>query len=213
MTAFLLLGLCTILIAAGLWFFGIRGPVMTMAAAALMFGCAGYVLQGSPGLAGSPRESAERPPPMALAGARQTLLGQFDPSDNWLNMADALSSRGRTEDAARLLSAQVERHPGDFKLWIGLGNALADHAQTLSPAARLAFRRASALAPGHPAPAFFLGLAEARSGNPEAARRIWIEILKAAPADASWRPMVEQGVIATGGSVPPPPASKGQAGS
>lgn len=205
MIAFLLVGGLIALLTTALWLAGVRGPVLTMAAAVMMLGGAGYALQGRPGLGGSPRAATDRPAPMPLTGARQALLGQFDASDNWLNMADALSSRGKPDEAARLLSAQVERHPGDFKLWIGLGNALADHAQTLSPAARLAYRRAAELAPDHPAPLFFLGLAEARSGKPEEARRLWASILRAAPRDASWRPIVEQGLVAIGGSASPPP--------
>ena len=60
----------------------------------------------------------------------------------------------------------------------------------------MAYERAAELAPGHPAPLFFLGLAEARSGNPKEAARLWREILANAPADASWRPLVENGLLA-----------------
>lgn len=207
------IALTALVLVAALRLAGVRGPVLTMSGAALLFGCAGYALEGNPALSGAPREGQAAGAPMSLVGARQALLGQFDYSDNWLNMADALASRGNSEDAARLLASQVDKHPGDFKLWIGLGNALADHSKTLSPAARLAFRRAQELAPTHPAPGFFLGLAEARSGNPEAAARLWRAILKDAPADAGWRPMVEQGLEAIGGSDVPPPTDKGQAGS
>ncbi|HEX6218585.1 MAG TPA: tetratricopeptide repeat protein, partial [Sphingomicrobium sp.] len=141
------------------------------------------------------------------------MMGQFDYADTWLNMADALASRGRTEDAARLLQAQVARHPRDYKLWVGLGNALTDHARTITPASRLAFARAGELAPGYPAPRFFLGLAEARSGNPEEAVRLWREVLADAPPNASWRPLVEEGLnLMTRGEAPPPPAGN-QAGS
>lgn len=213
MTGFLIPAVLGLLTIAAMRLGGVRGPVLTMAAAAVLFGCAGYALQGTPDLVGAPREGPGREAPLPLTGARQALLGQFDPSDNWLNIADALESRGKTKDAAELLAAQVERNPGEFKLWIGLGNALADHAQTLSPAARLAYRRAAELAPGHPAPPFFLGLAEARSGNPAEARRLWSEILRSAPANASWRPMVEQGLNAIGGSEAPPPTTTPQAGS
>jgi len=178
-----------------LWLLRLRGPLLTLAAAAIAFGCAGYALQGRPDLGGSPRAAAERPPPMPLTDARHALTGQFDYADSWLNLADALASRGRTEDAARLLQSQVARHPGDYKLWIGLGNALADHSRTLSPAARFAFGRAAELAPGHPAPPFFLGLAEARSGNPQEAARLWREILAGAPANASWRPLIENSLL------------------
>lgn len=209
------LGLIALLALALLWLFKLRGPLLMLAAAAVAFGCAGYALQGSPGLGGAPRATAQRPAPMSVAGARHALMGQFDYSDNWLNMADALASRGNTEDAVNLLRAQIVRRPNDYKMWVGLGNALADHSRTLSPAARFAYRRAMELAPGYPAPPFFLGLAEARSGNTEEAVRLWREILANAPANAGWRPMVEDGLLLlTGGAADqPPPLAKVQAGS
>jgi len=196
-----------------LWLLKLRGPMITLAAAAIAFGCAGYALQGRPNLEGSSREASGRQPPIPLAEARHALTGQFDYADSWLSLADALASRGRTEDAARLLQAQVDRHPGDYKLWIGLGNALADHSRTLSPAARFAFERAAALAPGHPAPPFFLGLAEARSGNSREAARLWREILADAPANASWRPLVENGLLAISAGAAEPAPPQVQAGS
>jgi cytochrome c-type biogenesis protein CcmH len=214
-SGFLSLGLLALICVALLWAMNLRGPILTLALAALAFGCAGYALQGSPGLAGRPRESAERNPPMPLTGARHAMMGQFDYADTWLNMADALASRGNTEDAAKLLQAQVARHPRDYKLWVGLGNALTDHARTITPAARLAYARSAELAPGSPAPRFFLGLAEARFGNHEEAVRLWREILANAPANASWRPMVEDGLLlmSGGATAPPPPPAKDQAGS
>lgn len=191
---YLALGLLALLALALLWLLKLRGPVLTLAGAAIAFGCAGYAVQGSPAVGSAPRAASERAPPLPLTGARHAMMGQFDYADTWLNIADALASRGNTEDAARLLQAQVARHPRDYKLWVGLGNALTDHARTLTPAARLAYGRAAELAPGYPAPKFFLGLAEARSGNPEEALRLWREILATAPAGASWRPMIEEGV-------------------
>jgi len=90
---------------------------------------------------------------------------------------------------------------------------LTDHARTITPAGRLAFERAAELAPGYPAPPFFLGLAEARSGNPEAAVRLWRQILADAPANASWRPMVEDGLLLMSGGAAAPPPARPQAGS
>jgi cytochrome c-type biogenesis protein CcmH/NrfG len=209
------LGLLAMVTLALLWLLKLRGPLLTFAGAAVAIGCAGYALQGSPDMPGVPRTTSERAPPMSVAGARHALMGQFDYSDSWLNMADALSSRGNTQDAVNLLRTQVARHPGDYKLWVGLGNALFDHSRTLSPAARFAYERAGQLAPGYPAPPFFLGLAEARSGNPEEAVRLWRKILADAPADASWRPMVEDGLLVmTGGATTKlPPPARAQAGS
>lgn len=197
-----------------LWLMKLRGSIWTLCAAALAFGCAGYALQGSPELSGQPRAAAKREAPLPLTGARQAMMGQFDYADTWLNMADALASRGNTEDAAKLLQVQVARHPRDYKLWVGFGNALTDHARTITPAARLAYERAAELAPGYPAPPFFLGLAEARSGNPQEAVRLWREILADAPPNASWRPLIEEGIalMVQGTTAPPPPAAN-QAGS
>lgn len=213
MSGYLALALLVVVAVALLWAMKLRGSMLTLVGAALAFGSAGYALQGSPGLEGQPRAAGKRQPPMPLTGARQAMTGRFDYADTWLNMADALASRGNTLDAAKLLQSQAERHPRDYKLWIGLGNALTDHARTITPAGRLAFERAAELAPGYPAPPFFLGLAEARSGNTEAAVRLWQEILANAPANASWRPMVEDGLLLIRGGTAPPPPKQPQSGS
>ena len=98
-------------------------------------------------------------------------------------------------DAARLLgSAGARASADDYKLWVGLGNALVDHAGTLTPAARLAFARA-ARARARLSRAAFLPRAGAKP-VPAIRRRRCVcgsEILANAPADASWRPMVEDG--------------------
>jgi cytochrome c-type biogenesis protein CcmH len=117
-------------------------------------------------------------------------------------MSEALARDGEAEDAVGILQNAVRRYPGDPQLWIGLGNALVDHAHGMTPAAELAYRRAEQAAPGHPAAPFFYGLALARSGDRDGALAQWRRILTKAPADAEWRPMVEQGVTAL--STPPP---------
>jgi cytochrome c-type biogenesis protein CcmH len=179
-----------------LWLLKLRGPILTLAAAALMVGAAGYALQGRPSLAGSPHRAEDRPPPLPLTVARKALMGQFTAADTWMTISESFASRGQTQDAVGVMNSAVRARPTDYAMWVGLGNALADHAGTLTPAARFAFARAAKLAPGHPAPLFFLGLAEARSGEPEQALTRWRAILASAPADASWRPLVEDAVLA-----------------
>ena len=187
-----------------LWLMKLRGPLLTLAATAIAFGCAGYAWQGRPDLAGVPRAAGQRAAPLSLAGARVTLMGQFDNADSWLIMSDNFAARGNGMDAVGILRSAVREHPRNLKLWVGLGNALVEHGSGLNPAARLAFANAAALAPLHPAPPFFLGLAEARSGNVDEAVRLWREILATAPADASWRPLVEDGLRAVVGAPAPP---------
>ncbi len=173
---------------------GLRGSWFTLTASALLLGAAGYALQGRPGLAGSPRAGIDPPLPVSLVTARNTLIGQFNQSSHWLIIADSFAARGNSRDAVGILQSAIRAHPRDYALWLGLGNALADHARTLTPAARLAFARSAALAPNSPAPGYFLGLAMLRSGDPDGALAQWNGILAKAPPNASWRPMVEDGI-------------------
>jgi cytochrome c-type biogenesis protein CcmH/NrfG len=105
------------------------------------------------------------------------------------------------------LQNAVGKYPGNAQLWIGLGNALVDHAGGLTPASEFAFQRAAELAPGHPAPPFFMGLALARSGDRDGALALWRGVLADAPANAEWRPVVEDAVAAL--QAPPSPQAKG----
>ncbi len=182
-----------------LWSLKLRGALFTLAAAALMIGAAGYALQGQPSLPGSPDIVSDRAPPVPLTAARKALLGQFTAADTWMTISEGYASRGRSADAVGVMNSAVRARPADFAMWVGLGNALSDHARTLTPSAQFAFARAAELAPGHPAPAFFLGLAEARSGRPDQALKRWRWILAQAPAKASWRPLVEDAVLAASG--------------
>ena len=192
-----------------LWALRVRGPMMHLSVAALLFGSAGYAFLGQPELPSSPRSAEQGKPPIPLTNLRHSFFGQFTPTEHWLIMSDSLASRGRTQEAAGILQSAVREHPGDPALWIGLGNALADHAGTLTPASELAFRRAQELAPHYPAPRFFYGLALARSGDPKDALILWRKILAEAPADASWRPFVEDAVAALEGPRRPPQAATG----
>jgi cytochrome c-type biogenesis protein CcmH len=183
-------------VAGFLWLLRVRGAMLQLAGAALLLGAAGYAVQGHPGLAGAPRSSEQGTPPIPLTKLRHAFFGTFGPTEHWLVISESYASRGQTEDAAKALSAAVHEHPGDPVLWVGLGNALTDHAGTLTPASQLAFSRAAELAPGHPAPPFFLGLALVRSGDPQDGVALWKKILADAPADASWRPLVEDAIRA-----------------
>jgi cytochrome c-type biogenesis protein CcmH len=186
---------------AALWGLGVRGGLLKAAAAALLVGASGYVLQGRPGLQGAPAIGSEGRDVLPLTEARHAFYGNFTLAESWLRISEALARSGNTEDAVGILQNAVRRYPGDPQLWIGLGNALVDHAHGLTPPAEFAYRRAAELSPGYPAPPFFYGLALARSGDRQSAAALWQQILAKAPSDASWRPLIEQGVAAL--SAPP----------
>jgi cytochrome c-type biogenesis protein CcmH len=181
---------------AALWLLGVRGGLAKAAAAALFLGAAGYALQGNPDLPGADAESSDQREVLPLTEARHAFFGRFTAAETWLTMSEALARRGNAADSVGILQNAVGKYPGDPQLWIGLGNVLVDHAHGLTPPAELAYRRAAEVAPGTPAPAFFYGLALARSGDPQAAVAMWKQVLAMAPKDASWRPLVEQGVAA-----------------
>lgn len=158
-------------------------------AAAIMLGLAGYVLAGSPGVAGAPVVSPE-PEGFGeeLGDPRGLLSGGTVDAAQWLGMADGLMRGGRTASAARLLQEGLRRHPEDIDLWVGFGNALVAHSGgMMTPASAMAFDRAAAIDPTHPAPPFFAGLALAQGNDLEGARVVWQQLLDRTPPDAPWR--------------------------
>ena len=200
----------TLLLAAAaglLRLLGGRGALLQIALAGLMLGAAGYALQGRPGLAAARARGAgeELGPP--LSGLRHAFFGSFSASERWLIIAESYARRGKTADSVNLLKNALGDYPGDPQLWIGLGNALVEHAGVLTPPAEFAYRRAAEVAPGHPAPAYFLGLAHVRSGERDPALALWRATLAAAPADAGWRPLVEDSVAALESTGRRPPLS------
>jgi len=187
-----------------LWLMRVRQGLLTAGLAALMLGASGYALQGRPTLAASPAKGSDEREVQALTEARHAFFGTFSPEESWLRISEALGTHGNTEDAVNILQNAVRRYPTDAQLWIGLGNALVDHAHGLTPPAEYAYRRAAELLPGHPAPRFFHDLALARSGGEEAAFRDLVALVREYP-DASWRPMVAQLALAIAlGSDHPP---------
>ena len=194
MMGWLILLLLVLACISGLALLGVRGGLLTAAMAALLFGAAGYALQGRPGVADAPAADSEGRRLVPLTAARHAFFGDFSPEERWLLISEAYARVGDTENAVGIMTNAVGKYPGSPHLWIGLANALVDHAGGLTPPAELAYRRAAELSPGYPAPPFFYGLALARSGDPQAAVAIWKNILATAPKDASWRPLIELGI-------------------
>ena len=197
-----------VLTGAGLWWAGrLRGAALQVTLAALLLGGAGYALQGRPDLPGTPREGAPRQALLPLTEPRQAMLGTFTAGASFLTIADSFTRRGKTEEALATINAGLRAHPDSLVLRIGLANALVDHAGMITPASRLAFEQARTLAPRHPAPPFFEGLALARSGEREEGLALFRQALALTPAGTSYRPMIEQGVTVLS-AVPETPATK-----
>ncbi|MCR5872294.1 MULTISPECIES: tetratricopeptide repeat protein [unclassified Sphingomonas] len=188
-TAFGLLGL-----------FGAPRALWSFGAAALMLGATGYALQAKPGLAGAPAASKKAAVDdegvARMRELRGAMFGRFTSLDTAFFPADALIRTGNPDSAARMMLGAVRQEPQNAALWTWLGMTLVEADQgTMSPAAGLAFRRATTLAPGHPGPFFFYGMAQARAGQPEAAVPLLQRAYQFAPERAEYRADIARALI------------------
>lgn len=157
--------------------------------AALLVGLAGYAFQGRTGLAGSPaasRAAVALPPAMSIPLADE-FFGRFNVASSWLVIANSFLERGNSGEAVATLASATRAAPRNAQLWIAYANAVRIHSGgRISPASRLAFERGAILAPDHPGPAFFFGLAVLQTGDLEGALVVWKTLLAQAPAEARW---------------------------
>jgi cytochrome c-type biogenesis protein CcmH len=164
-------------------------------AAALLFGVSGYALQGHPGLAGAPQAPVENTKlaDQTLIQERQKMGSAFGQGQSWLILADALTRQGQFGAASEILRKAIAKSPNDADLWVALGNTLVGHTEgVMTPAAQYAFQKAANIAPDHPGPPFFMGLALAQAGRLAEARALWAQLLARSPADAPYRTDLQQ---------------------
>lgn len=162
----------------------------TLLGAALLFGLAGYATQGSPDLGAAPGRVTETPAETGelVVATRRSFYDPASLPSRFLITSDAYARRGDQQRAAAFAESAVRENPRDSEAWTALGIALSEHAAgQLPPAALHAFDQARSISPDAPAPAFFLGLAWLRNGEPARTRALWAAILAQAPADAPWR--------------------------
>lgn len=189
------LGLITFAVMGGLWLLGLPRLVWSTVGAALMLGCAGYALQGRPGLAdAAPKpqtQSIETAPELiALRGA---MWGKYTEEAAYEVAFDALLKVGDSANAVKLAIGGVTKFPNSAELWTDLGSALVTHdGGNMSPTARFAFDRAIAIAPQHPAPRFFKGLGHVQSGQFAEGRADWVKALALTQPNAPYRPAIAE---------------------
>lgn len=181
---------------------------------ALLLALAGYSFQGHPDTPGAPKAPPERQqvPESEFAKVREDTLGRFSNAGPWLGMAESMQARGDYLSAAQLLQGQTRRKPRDVSLWVGFGNALVLHGGgMMNPAAELAFQRATEIAPDHPAPPFFYGLARAQAGDFDGAEQIWRQLAARQDLGPDYRRLIEERLQAiaearASGQISAPPA-------
>ena len=182
--------------------------------AALLLAFAGYAWQGQPGMTGVPKAQEVAPPrpDSDFARLRREVFPQFDRNAGWLTTAEAIMRMGRPADAVGTLRNALNESPRSMVLWLGLADALLQHANgMLTPSAHLAFERAASVGSGHPAPSFFYALALAKNGQFDEAEQLFGQVLSMPSTTEAWRQNVDRARAAitrmrAGGPAGPPAA-------
>ena len=147
--------------------------------------------------------------PAAVAQVERHLATHPEDGRGFTLLAPIYMRMGRYADAAQayervltLLGETADRRAamGEALLQAGGG--------AVTPDAKAAFTKALADDPKLPQARFYLGLAALQDGDKDRARALWSGLVADAPADASWRPMVEARLATLdGNAVPSGPAA------
>ncbi len=161
----------------------------------LVLGLAGYLVAGQPMMPSrpAPPRAVEANIAPELDKAREQLLARMGDAALWMSFSDLLVRQGKADEAIEGLRMATRAMPDNADLWVTYGNVLLQHANgQMTPAAQLAFSRASEANPNHPAPLYFLALAWLQAGEPDEALKV-MQVLEArSPPDAPWRPRLER---------------------
>ncbi|WP_174273619.1 tetratricopeptide repeat protein [Sphingomonas bacterium] len=188
-----------------------RGLSM-LVGAVVAIAAAGYEWQGHPSLAGHPAADIAASPPSetVFADERGRWMDRLGVDAQVLDTADAFIRNGDPAYAIGILRGAISRTPKSAMLWMGLGNALVHYADgAVTPPAVYAFEHAAMLSPADPAPEYFLGLAEALSGDLDGATQRWRRLVNDPRRGDAWRPdlakklMLLESLRSTGGKSAP----------
>jgi len=155
-----------------------------------------YLVRGTPDMPAVPFEERQQ-----MAAAENQMLetlrasvAALDPTSEvgrqgHVLLGNAERSRGRLAEAATAYRVALDAR-FDPQLAGDLAELEIERGEHATAAALIA--RALGSAPQEPRLRFLSGLAEARAGRAENARRIWQSLLSEAPPDAPWRSVVDR---------------------
>lgn len=177
---------------------------------------AAYLAFGSPGMPGQPLSARLEAPAQSqdidvlVARVEEHLANDPQDGQGWEVVAPVYMRLGRFDEAARayanavrLLGSSADREANHGEALVAAGDGM------VTSAARAAFDRALARQPRHPKSRFFVALAAEQDGDTQTAIAGLRDLLADSPADAPWRPSVEQRLAALGGKIPPVAAAPG----
>jgi cytochrome c-type biogenesis protein CcmH len=169
-----------------------------------------YLPLGSPQLGDFPL--AQRSRTAAATEQLDNLVAQVEahleknPTDGrgWSVLAPVLERLGRYDDAVRAFRNSITYNGDSPERRADLGEALAMAAGgVITSEAKAEFERAVALNADDIKANYFLGVVAEQDGRSADAASIWHAMLAKAPADAPWRPLVQDALARVGGSTAP----------
>lgn len=181
---------------------GLSQKIVTAAAILILAAAtAFYIERGQPGFV-SPQidrdaqapQQFQLPPEMGrieerLAQLEAKLADEPDNLEGWSMLARSYQVLGRASDAASAYGRAAALAPHNIELRLVQAELLVEVLDGLiGPAAKLVFTEIQTIDPGHPAPYFYLGLAEYQDNNTRRALEIWRSLETDSPADAPWLP-------------------------
>jgi cytochrome c-type biogenesis protein CcmH len=168
-----------------------------------------YARLGSPLLGDFPLAERSRAP--VVSASMDKLVAQVEthleanPADGrgWEVLAPVLVKLGRYDDAVQAYRNSITYNGETAARRADLGEAVAGAANGIVTAdAKTEFERAIALDPNEVKARYFIGLAAEQDGRNTDAADIWRAMLANAPADASWRPLVQSSLQRIGVAAP-----------
>lgn len=168
-----------------------------------------YAQFGSPSLGDFPL--AERTRTLAASSSMDKLVAQVEthleknPTDGrgWEVLAPVLVKLGRFDDATRAYRNAIAYNGESATRRADLGEAIAAASGGVVTAeAKAEFDRAVALDPSEVKARYFVGLAAEQDGRKDDAANVWRAMLASAPADAPWRPLIQDSLTRVGVSAP-----------
>jgi cytochrome c-type biogenesis protein CcmH len=169
-----------------------------------------YFPLGSPGLGDFPlaqrTRAADTTQPLDNLVAQVEQHLEKNPTDGrgWSVLAPVLARLGRFDDSIRAFHNSLTYNGESAERRADLGETLVAAAGGVVTAeAKAEFERALALNADEVKASYFLGLAAEQDGRAAEAASIWRAMLAKAPANAPWRPLVQEALARVGGSPAP----------
>jgi len=166
-----------------------------------------YGAYGSPQLVGQLRAARVQPAPeqLDLASALVRIESHLanNPGDGrgWDVIAPVYLRMGRMDDAVKAYDSALRLLGPDPGRLTSYGEAqVFAQGGIVSADARAAFEKALALDPSSAKARFYLARAAEQDGETEKARSAYQNLLASSPADAQWRPVVEEQLARLSGS-------------